>query len=343
MVRPVETAETKASAFERFSELMWGLAGTQCLHVVARLGVADALAAGPRPIADVARDVGADPDALERILRWLTAMGVFTQPAPGVAGLTEVGELLVDGHPATTRYNALFFGDLTYRTWAGAVETARTGRPAFAEHFGTPFFDYLAEHPEDAETFNRAMQGGSAARLPALVAWDWAGVGAVVDVGGGNGAVLRALLAEHPHLRGTVFDLPNVVESAAREIAAAGLADRCEVVGGSFFDRVPDGGDVYILAQILHDWHDDDACRILTRVRESMREDAVLLVLELIVPEDDMPHPAKLVDLQMLFLLGGRERTRTQWAELLRRGGFELAGVTDGRRASLIEARPRSG
>jgi hypothetical protein len=151
---------------------------------------------------------------------------------------------------------------------------------------------------------------------------------------------MRALLSEHETLRGVVFDRPNVVESARREIAAAGLDDRCDAVGGSFFDEVPPGGDVCVLAQILHDWHDEDAVRILSRVRAAMRDDAVLLVLELIVPEDDDPHPAKLVDLQMLFLLGGRERTRSEWAGLLRRGGFELTAVIEGRRANVIEARP---
>jgi hypothetical protein len=331
--------EARAAAFERFNALMWGLAGTQCLYIVAKLRVADALAGGPRPVAEVAREVGADPDALERIVRALVAMGVFTQPEPGVAGLTDVGELLVEG-PGSTRHNAIFFGDLTYRTWSGALTSAISGRPAFDEAFGAPFFDYLGEHPDEAETFNRAMEGGSAARIPPLLERDWQGVGTVVDVGGGNGAVLRALLEANGHLRGVVFDLPNVAASAQRDIGEAGLGERCAAVGGSFFDEAPPGGDVYLLAQILHDWSDDDAARILTRVREAMRDDAVLLVLELIVPEDDRPHPSKLVDLQMLVLLGGRERTRTQWAELLRRGGFELAAVTDGARASVIEARP---
>jgi len=337
--------DVRVAAVERFNELMWGLATTQCLHVATMLGVADALAGCPRPVAEVAVQVGADRDALERILRALVAMGVFSRPEPGVVGLTDVGQLLVDGRPGTMRHNAIFFGTLTYRTWEDALEAARTGRPAFPTRFGDPFFDYLEKHPEEAETFNRAMQGGSAARLPPLLAWDWRDVGTVVDIGGGNGAVVGALLAAHPHLRGVVFDLPNVVESARREIAAAGLADRCDTVAGSFFDEVPGGGDVYILAQILHDWHDDDALRILARVREAMHEDAVLLVHELIVPEDDAPHPAKLIDLQMLILLGGRERTGAQWAELLRRGGFELAGVIEGRRANVIEARPaaRSG
>jgi len=282
----------------------------------------------------------ADPDALDRILRALVAMGVFARPAPGVVGLTDVGELLVGGRPGSARHLAMFLGDLTYRTWSDALQTARTGRPAFDEMFGAPFFDHLAGHPDEADTFNRAMQGGSAARLPPLLARDWEGVRTVVDVGGGNGSVLRALLEAHDHLRGVVFDLPSVADAARSEIDAAGLGERCDVVGGSFFDEVPAGGDAYVLAQILHDWHDDDAVRILARVRRAMRDDAVLLVVELIVPEDDAPHPSKLIDLQMLVLLGGRERTRTDWAELLRRGGFELAGVIEGRRANVIEARP---
>ena len=333
-----QTSEARAAAFERFSASC-GASPDAVPVRGGQLRVADALVGGPRPIAEVAREVGADPDALERILRALVAMGVFTQPEPASwASPTSVS--CSSRGPGSTRHNAIFFGDLTYRTWGGALQSALTGRPAFDELFGAPFFDYLAEHPDDAETFNRAMEGGAAARLPPLLERDWRrrGDGRRRRRRERRGAA-RAARGQRPSARDRLRP-PERRRSAQREIEEDGLAERCTAVGGSFFDEAPAGGDVYLLAQILHDWADDDAVRILRRIREAMRDDALLLVLELIVPEDDRPHPSKLVDLRRSSCSAAGERTRTQWADLLRRGGFELADVTDGVRASVIEARP---
>jgi hypothetical protein len=148
------------------------------------------------------------------------------------------------------------------------------------------------------------------------------------------------LLAANPHLEGTLFDLPHVVAAAQAEIESDGLAGRCRTVAGSFFERIPDGADVYFLAQILHDWHDDDALRILQCIRRAIPDEGRLLLVELVVPDDDLPHPSKLLDLQMLVLLGGRERTLDEWRGLLAGGGFELSGVSEGRRSNVLEARP---
>ncbi|MDX6548230.1 MAG: hypothetical protein QOG33_1780 [Gaiellales bacterium] len=334
------TAAEAAARYARFFDLVWGLMGTRCLHVAAELGIADRLVDGPRPVAEVADEVGADRDALVRIIRALVAMDVFTAPGPGVVGLGPLGELLVSGRPGSMRDMALFWGGEVYDAWGDMLHAARTGSPAFDHVFGQPHFDWLSHHPEQARVFDGAMAGGAAARLPPLLARDWSPVGTVVDVGGGNGSILRALLTANSHLRGTLFDLPHVVEAAGSAIDAQGLSDRCGTVAGSFFEHVPGGGDVYLLAQILHDWDDDDALRILSSVRAAIPPTGLLLVVELIVPDDDRPHPSKLLDLQMLVLLGGRERTLEQWRQLLRASGFALGDISEGARSCVLEARP---
>ena len=329
-----------AARFDRFFDLLWGVMSTRCLYVAADLGIADQLVDGPRPLDEVARAVGADADALARIVRALVAMDVFTAPAPGVVGLAPIGELLVGDGPGSLRQLALFWGGEVYETWGELSYSARTGRPAFDHIHGEGHFDWLSHHPERAWVFDRAMAGGAAARIPPLLAHDWSQVGRVVDVGGGNGTILRALLADNPHLHGTLFDLPHVATAAASGIADDGLADRCQIVPGSFFDRVPRDGDVYLLLQILHDWDDQDALRILHSVRAAIPAHGVLLLVELIVPDHDRPHPAKLLDLQMLVLLGGRERTLEEWRALLAAAGFVLGEITQGPRSSVIEALP---
>jgi hypothetical protein len=340
MTLPETISPDRPAHVARFYDLVWGVIPMQCLYVVAKLGVADRLVDGPRQLLDVAREVGADADALWRVVRALVPLDVFTHPAPDSIGLGPLGELLVDERAGSLRYLPIFWGEEVFRAWGDALHSVRTGEPAFDHVFGATHWEWLSSRPEKARTFDRAMSGGSSNRTPPVLARDWAGVRAVVDVGGGNGSVLRALLAQEPGLVGTLFDLPHVVEAAAAVIEADGLASRCRTVGGSFFEAIPTGADVYLLAQILHDWSDDDALRILTRVHEAMPAHGRLLVVELIVPDGDEPHLSKLLDLQMLVLLGGRERTLGDWRHLLAGGGFELGDISHGPRSSVIEARP---
>lgn len=316
-----------------------GFVVSQAIFAVTRLGVVEALRAGPSAVRSLADRTGAEPDALERFLRLLAGEGLFAEGPAGVFALTEVGSLLAAGVPGSLRHLATNLVDEVYRAWGGAEYSLRTGKPAFDEVFGDSWFGWLAERPELSAAFNATQAGLVERRGRVLLDQDWAGVGSVVDVGGGSGALLGAVLSAHPRLRGVLFDQPRVVAEA---VLSPGVADRCEVVGGDFFTSVPGGGDVYVIAQILHDWSDEDAGRILSRVREAMGDDARLLILEHVLPDGDHAHPGRLLDLNMLVLLGGRERSTSDWRALLTTSGFDLVRVVPGTRSSLLEAVPRS-
>ena len=303
--------------------LRGGLA-TRALALAADLRVADALAAGPRPVGELALEVGADPGTLHRILRALASDGVFAEEEPGVFGNTEASELLRRGDGWDDF--AHLFGGVWLRA-IGELE-ATSGEPPFPRIFGTAFWSWLAEHPDERASFDRAMLEGWERRVERLAELDWHGDEVVVDVGGGNGSLLVALLRRHPALRGIVFDLPET----NRDEAA--LGDRIEFVSGDFFERVPPG-DVYVLSTILHDWDDERATAILRTIRTAAAPDARLLVLDSVVPPGNEPHGAKWLDLLMLTLFDGRERDEAQWRALLAAGGFEPVLIRDG----LIEAR----
>ncbi len=305
----------------------------QAVHAVTELGVVDRLATGPATAAGLAAELGADEDALTRFLRALAGEGLFAV-ADGEYSLTPAGAALRSDVPGSLRHLSRLMTGEAYRVWELASLSLRTGAPAFETMFGAPLFDWLAARPDRQAEFAEAQAGLVRARLRPLLERSWDGAGHVVDVGGGNGMLLRALLAAHPGLRGTVFDLPGVAP------AEAGLPDRCRFVGGDFFTSVPPGGDVYVLAQILHDWDDERATRILRACRTAMPDGARLLVLEQVVPDDGGPHPAHLLDLHMLVLLGGRERTEADWRRLLAAGGFAVREVTHGERSSVLEAVP---
>ena len=318
---------------------MSGMMRTQTIAAIAELGVADAIAAGVTGTAELAREVGADADALARMLRLLEADGLVSQDAPAVWRLTETGELLRAGVEGSLRQQAMLFGAELYEAWAGATTSLRTGEPAFAARFGSPFFDWLQAHPVRGRSFDRAMSGTAGMRLAPLLSRDWSGAGTVVDVGGGNGMLIEALLEHVPSLQGVTFDLPQVSERAAGRLEKnPALAGRASAEGGSFFEAVPPGADAYILAQVLHDWSDADCVRILEVCRRAGGPGARLLVLEQILPEGPEPNVSKLTDLNMLVLLGGRERTRGEFESLLEAGGWGIVDEHPGPRWSALEA-----
>jgi hypothetical protein len=304
-------------------ELLRGALGTRALAIAADLGVADALADGPRPVAELARELDADEDTLRRLLRALASEGVFAQPGPGVYANTEASELLRTGWGS---FAHLFGG--VWLSATGGLEAS--GRPSFPRLFGTDFWSWLAENPEERRAFDRAMEQGNERRVERLSSLDWRGDETVVDVGGGNGSLLVGLLQQHPGLRGIVFDLAETTRNEAS------LGERCTFVAGSFFDRVPEG-DVYILSTILHDWDDASAARILRTIRAHALAGARLLVLESVLTDGNEPHGGEWLDLLMLALFAGRERDGAQWRALLAAGGFEPVRIEDG----LIEARCR--
>ena len=305
--------------------LFWGALVTRLLGIAADLGVADALAEGPRPVDELAREVGADPDALHRMLRALASEGIFAEEAPGVFRNTSASTGLRRG----TRWHD--FAHLFGGVWHRAVgELSATGEPTFDRVHGTDFWSWLGAHPDERATFDRAMSGSWEWKVDQVAGFEWRGDEVVVDVGGGNGALLIELVRRHAGLRGIVFDVPETT----RDEAAFG--DRVEFVAGSFFERVP-AGDAYVLSTILHDWDDESAGRILRTIRAAAPDHARLLVVDAVVPPGNGPHGAKFLDLLMLALFAGRERDEAQWRALLEGNGFEPVRVQDG----LIEARCR--
>jgi hypothetical protein len=309
---------------EQLWNLLRGALATRALAIAADLRLSDALAGGPRPVDEVAREVGADPDTLHRVLRALASDGVFAEEALGVFRNTPASELL--GREGWDDF-AHLFGGIWHRA-AGELEAS--GEPTFQPTFGSEFWAWLAAHPADRAAFDNAMVQGVERRVERLTALEWRGDETVVDVGGGNGSLLVELLKRQPGLRGIVFDLPETNRDEAS------LGDRCTFVAGSFFESVP-AGDVYVLATILHDWDDERAAAILRTIRAAGSFDTRLLIIDSVVPSGNDPNGAKWLDLLMLALFGGRERSEAQWRELLAETGFEPV-LFDER---LIEARWR--
>jgi hypothetical protein len=309
-------------------EVVWNLLRgpltARAVAVVAKLDVAGALAGGPRPVEEVAAEVGADPDALYRFLRALASEGVFVEHEPGVFGNTPASEVLAAG--GGWHAFAQLFGGVFYR---GIGELDASGEASFPRVLGTDFWSWLAENPSQRALFDTAMEQGSERRVERFAQVEWRGDETIVDVGGGNGSLLAALLELHPGVRGVAFDLPETVRDEAA------LGERIEFVEGDFFERVP-AGDVYVLSTILHDWDDEHATRILRTIRAAAPADARLLVIDAVVPPGNEPGGGKWLDLVMLAVSRGKERDERQWRELFAAGGFEPVAFHEG----LIEAVP---
>jgi len=305
--------------------LLRGALGTKALAIAADLGVADALADGPRPVAELAAESRANVDTLNRVLRALASDGVFAEDEPGVFRNTTASELLLHGSPARWREFAHLFGGAAYAATAGL--DPHEAEPGFSRAFGTDFWSWLAANPEERANFDRAMTGGRAESADQLAKLDWKEGDRVADVGGGNGALLRELLEQRPELRGIVFDLPE----AERDETTFG--ERMDFVAGSFFESVPEA-DAYILSRILHDWDDERAAAILRVIRVAAPPDARLMVLDSVIPSGNEPNGSKWLDLLMLVLQNGRERTEREWHALLEAAGFRIDQLEDG----LIQA-----
>jgi O-methyltransferase/methyltransferase family protein len=323
-------------------QMMTGYWVSQALYVAAKLGVADLLADGPRPVEALAAATQTDAPSLRRVLRALASVGVFTEARPGTFALTPLAALLRTGTPDSMRALAIMYAEEQYRAWADVLHSVQTGKTAFEQQFGTSYFAYLAQHPEADRVFNEAMTGYTTQLVGAVVdAYDFSPFKAFVDVGGGYGTLLAAILRRHPVARGILFDQPHVVAAAGEQLAAAGVAERCTTVGGDFFVEVPAGGDAYVLAQILHDWDDERSVAILLQSRRAMPAHGKLLVVELVLPPGEEPFFGKWLDLHMLVMLGARERTATEYEALFRSAGFVLARVVPTAAGpSIVEAVP---
>jgi len=337
------TEAERAAAPAALQRLIGGFQISQALHVTATLGIADLLAAGPRPADDLAAATGTHPRALYRLLRAVASVGVLAEDGAGAFALTDLGQLLRADHPRSVHGNAVWTGYPTvWGTWQHLRYSVETGEPAFRHLHGVDPWTYREQHPDAGALFDRAMTSLALQQRDAVVAgYAFAGARTVVDVGGGQGAQLAAVLAAYPRARGVLFDQPHVVAGAAPLLRAAGVADRCAVVGGSFFEAVPDGGDVYLLSRVIHDWDDAQATAILRTCRRATGPDATLLLVERVIAPDNAPDPTRFSDLTMLVMLGGRERTAAEFGALYAAAGFRLTRVLPtGAGVSLLEGQP---
>jgi len=324
-------------------ELLTGAWTAQAIYVAVKLGIPDELARGPLPAGEVASKVNANPDAVYRLMRALAARGVLRHCRDGTFKLTSIGKALRTGTPGSVRDFALFLGHpLRWEDWGNLLYSVQTGKPSVDKLRGMPFFEYVDTDADLAEAFNNAMTAGSEFAIYAvLAAYDFSGYRKIVDVGGGHGRLLSMILAKATVTRGALYDLPAVVDGAGPELTKAGVGARCEVVGGSFFDSVPEGADAYLMKTILHDWNDDDSLKILANIRSAIAPDGKLVLLESVLPERSSSDLGLLIDLEMLVAVGGRERTHTEWAYLLSRAGFRLNRVVHtATPTSIVEAVP---
>jgi hypothetical protein len=310
-------------------QLVTGYWVSQAIGVTAQLGIADALAAGPKTSNALAAAVGADPSALSRVLRMLASIGVFAQVSPGRFGLTPLGETLRSDAPGSLRDFAIAetaFGH--WQPWGRLIDSVRTGQRATRETLGREIWDWYAQHPDEAAYFNAAMGNVSAIAASEVIrVYDFSKARTVVDVGGAHGVLLAAVLKSNPRARGILFDLPHVIATAQGAIEAEGLANRCELVSGDFFQEVPTGGDLHLLKSVIHDWDDERATRLLAHCHQALAPRSPLLIVEMLIPDDNAPSPAQPMDLNMLVMLPGRERTTQEYAHLLQTTGFRLERV----------------
>jgi O-methyltransferase/methyltransferase family protein len=323
-------------------QLSTGYIASTCVYVAVKLRVPDLLAAAPRPVSDLARELGVNEDALYRVMRTLVSLGVFEEKAPRTFANTLTSTILRSGAPGSMYDMALWMSDpFHFQVYANALHSLHTGQPAVEKTVGVPVFEYFPKHPEESEIFNNAMTTFSAMIIPAVLeAFDFSGIGTLVDVAGGHGRVLTSILQNYPAMRGVLFDLEHVLAGARPVIESLGLSDRCRTASGDFFKAVPAGGDAYIMKHIIHDWDDDRAVIILQNIRSAMNAGGRLILLESVVAPGNQPDFAKLIDLEMLLLPGGRERSEKEFRDLFARAGFELTGIIPTKSPlSVIEGR----
>lgn len=302
---------------------------SQSIYVVAKLGIADLLKDGPKSSDELAASVRANPDALYRVLRALAGAGVFAEVDHRCFMLTPLARLLQTDVPGSFRGAAIFFGDdQNWRPWGELLYSVKTGKPAFEHVFGMGYFEWAFQHAEASDIFSAAAAATTRPESMAIVAaYDFSGFRTIVDVGSGKGSLMAAILKAYPRMGGVLFDHPQVIAGARDLLEREGVAARCELVAGDFFASVPEGGEAYLLKSIIHDWDDARAATILQNCHRAMKGQGKLLVIERLIPPGNEPSYVKLLDLQMMVLLGGRERTEAEYRALFAAVGFRLTRV----------------
>jgi SAM-dependent methyltransferase len=324
-----EPTREELAAGAAVMQMVSGIHISRAVSVVAALGVADLLAGGPMTAAQLAEATQTHEPSLYRVLRLLVSLGVLTEDGRRSFGLTILGHRLRTDAPASMRSMAILNDATGLRPFEPIMEIVKTGKHGMEIAYGMEPFEFLAAHPDIARKFQAAMSERTAAFASSVAAgYDFSPLRVVADIGGGRGTLLAAVLRTHGQLRGILFERPSVAAAATEVLEAVGVADRCEIVPGDFFQGVPDGADAYLLANVLHDWDDEDSVRILGSCRRAMASGGRVLIIERMIPEDLADAvPALLSDMNMLIVTGGRERTNAEYARLLSEAGLTLGRV----------------
>ena len=316
---------------------------SRAVYVIGKLGIPDLLTSGPKTAEELASATNTHAPSLFRILRALVSVGVLSSAEGGRFAQTPLSETLVTDAPGTLRWFAVSeLGQEHYPAWGNLMHSVKTGEIAFDNFFGVDIWKYFQQNPEDAAVFNNSMSNVTAAANEAITSlYDFSQFGTIIDVGGGHGGLITSILKKNPEVRGVLFDAAEVIEGARPKIEAAGLADRLETVSGDFFKSVPEGGDAYVMKWIIHDWDDEKSNTILRNIRNRMQPNSKLILVDCVVPETDEPHFSKFIDLNMLVMTGGKERTEKEFAQILEAAGFKLLRViTTDMPHSMVEAEP---
>jgi len=315
---------------------------SQAIYVAAKLGLADLLKDGPKPSGELAAATGADEQALFRLMRALSSTGILVHLQNDCFALSRLGENLQSDVPGSMRAIVITLGEIHYQAWGNLLHSVRSGSPAFNSVFGMGLFEYLQRDAEAADAFNKGMTDVSSMLAYAvMMAYDFSGISSIVDVGGGHGTFLQRILGLNPDIIGTIFDLEPAITKAKQRLNGERFGGRCSAVAGDFFDSVPEGADAYILCSVIHDWHDDRSIKILRNCRKAMAKNGRLLLVEMVVPDGDTNCYSKLLDLNMLVMTEGRERTRAEFSTLLDAAGYKLTRIVPTLAPqSVIEAVP---
>jgi ubiquinone/menaquinone biosynthesis C-methylase UbiE len=315
---------------------------SQSLYAAAKLGIADLVRDSAKHCDQLAKATDTKADALYRLMRGLASVGVFAEQEPGYFTLTPIAQGLRSDIPGSMRDSILLGGSEYYQAWGNLLYSLQTGENGFEQIYGTSVFDYYQHNTESGAIFDRAMKNISEAIKPAIVnGYDFSDINKLVDVGGGNGSLIAAILKANPHLRGILFDQNTAIATASEVLTREGVSDRTEVIAGDFFESVPQGADAYFLKYVLHNWDDEQAIAILRNCHRAMNATGKLLVAEQVIPPGNEPFSGKLIDLHMLVTLGGCERTEAEYQELFEAAGFSLSKIIPTRsNVSIIEGLP---
>ena len=300
----------------------------RCVYVLAKLRLADLIKDGPKSIDDLAAATNTHAPSLFRVLRALASVGVVTQDGNRFGGTPLSDTVSSDAHGSIRAFAMTELGEEHYPAWGELMHSVQTGGIAFDKAFGEPIWEFFAKNPDNAQIFNDAMSGLTAQANEALhAAYSFSGINKIMDVGGGHGGLITSILQKNPGMTGILFDAPEVIAGAKEKIETSDIADRCEMVAGNFFQSVPAGADTIILKWIIHDWNDEQSVSILKNCHRALPENGKLILVEAVVPETSEPHFSKFIDLNMLVITGGRERTEAEFRKLYEDSGFKLTRV----------------